>query len=74
MLHPSFYLVRATENLERLNYPDNDLRNFAIAERAWRSDHGGGGNLTPESYDCIVKVVVLAYFLSFKDWALPLNL
>jgi hypothetical protein len=51
-----------------------DLQKFATAERVWLRDEGGISEFTPEEQTEIIKMVILAYFLSFSALDVQVNL
>jgi hypothetical protein len=70
---PTIFLVTPKDELTKLKFLTNGLREFVAEERIWLESGGGNSDLTNDDFTCIVKVAVLAYFLSFEDLDLLLG-
>lgn len=69
---PTIFLVAPKVELTNMNFLTSSLRDFVAEERAWLESEPNQ-LFSDDGLDSIVKVAILAYFLSFEDLDLLLG-
>lgn len=67
LMPPTIYLIEPAESLLQLNFRDESLRSCVAETKVWQNDESGS-ELTACQHEAIAKRIILAYFLSFKDF------